>query len=103
MTYQWDDAKNRLTDDQGRPALLPHLGSKLQFDRWTLAGYDFEQAMQRRSAFLERLSGRDNENPAAAMIAKHIADEMAIALQSGIVADDVDIWRIPASAKHIQF
>ena len=98
---QWDDQNSSLVDDLGRGVRCNFIGDKDQADRWTAAGYDFETALVRYTAFRSLWSASKDAGEAATVAEKYVAVEQAEASRVGIISSDPDFWRIGAVAKHM--
>jgi hypothetical protein len=99
MKKVWDDTLDRPFGGDGRSSYHGFLEWRKQAERWAAGGYDVAAAVDRERVFLLRYRVAMPLAESCDMILRHFAGERAIALASGVAADDEDLWRIDRAPK----
>lgn len=99
MKPLWDDTLDAPIGSDGSPALVGHIVTRGQAERWQAAGYDIAQAVDRYRAFLAAWEAAGSEARADEILREFYQSEQARAGDAGITASDADFHRLATAAK----
>lgn len=99
MTPLWDDALDAPIGSDGSPALVGHIVTRKQAERWQAAGYDIAEAVDRYRDLLGRWEGARTEEAADTIVDEFYAAEAEQLRSVGIDETDPDFHRILSAAK----
>lgn len=100
MKPVWNDAKGAPLASDGSTAIVGHIGSRQQAERWQAQGYDIAEATERYVAFMAKWAAASDARQADQLVDAFYQAEADIAHAAGIGDDDPDYWRLATASKY---
>lgn len=100
MKPAWHDGFDCPVAINGQPAIVGHIATRAQAERWQAKGYDIAKATDRYITFMAGWDAAADEATANALADVFYATETEQLRKADIWGDDPDFYRVLSASKH---